>query len=88
MDSTVSGTVDIRGSATRSSLAYWKLEYRADAATAYTQLFRSDQPISDGALSLWSTKTVPNGVYWLQLTVADTTGNSSAPCQVRVTVAN
>ena len=87
-DSTVSGTVDIRGSATRPNLAYWKLEYRADAATAYTQLYRSDQPVNDGALSLWSTKTVPNGVYWLQLTVADTTGNSSVPCQVRVTVAN
>jgi len=88
MDSTVSGTVEIRGSAARPNLAYWKLEYRADAASAYTQLYRSDQPVNDGALSLWSTKTVPNGVYWLQLTVLDNTGNASAPCQVRVTVAN
>ncbi|MCI0474921.1 MAG: ABC transporter substrate-binding protein, partial [Anaerolineales bacterium] len=88
MDATVSGTVEIRGSAARPNLTYWKLEYRADAAPAYTQLYRSDQPISDGALSLWSTKTAPNGVYWLQLTVVDNTGNVSAPCQVRVTVAN
>ncbi|MEW5719824.1 MAG: ABC transporter substrate-binding protein, partial [Chloroflexota bacterium] len=87
-DSTVSGTVELRGSATRPNFAYWKLEYRADAATTYTQLYRSEQPVNDGALSLWSTKTAPNGVYWLQLTVVDTTGNASAPCQVRVTVAN
>jgi peptide/nickel transport system substrate-binding protein len=88
MDSAVAGTVDLRGSAARPNLAYWKLEYRADAASAYTQLFRSDQPVNDGGLSIWSTKTVPNGVYWLQLTVVDTAGSASAPCQVRVTVAN
>lgn len=88
MDGTVSGTVEIRGSTVRPNLAYWKLEYRADAASTYTQLYRSDQPINDGVLSLWSTRTAPNGVYWLQLTVVDNTGNASAPCQVRVTVAN
>jgi peptide/nickel transport system substrate-binding protein len=88
MDSAISGIVDIRGSAARTNFAYWKLEYRADAASTYTQLFRSDQTVNDGALSLWSTKTVPNGVYWLQLTVVDTTGNASQPCLVRVTVGN
>ncbi|MBM3131031.1 MAG: peptide ABC transporter substrate-binding protein [Chloroflexi bacterium] len=87
-DAAISGTVEIRGSATRPNLTFWKLEYRADAATTYTQLYRSDQPVADGALSLWSTRTLPNGVYWLQLTVADNTGNVSVPCQVRVTISN
>ncbi len=87
-ESKLTGLVEIRGSATRANMAYWKLEYRADGAQTYTQLFRSDLPASDQVLSLWSTKTVPNGIYWLQLTVVDTSGNFNSPCQVRVNVAN
>jgi peptide/nickel transport system substrate-binding protein len=88
MDSVVSGLIEIRGTATHPNMAYWKLEYRAETAPAYTQLYRSDQPITDQTLSLWSTKTVPNGIYWLQLTVVDNTGNFGTPCQIRVTIAN
>jgi hypothetical protein len=44
--------------------------------------------VTDSVLSLWSTKTVPNGIYWLQITVVDNTGNFGIPCQVRVNVAN
>ncbi len=88
MDSTISGLAEIRGTASRPNMSYWKLEYRPDAATSYTQLYRSETPISDTVLSLWSTKTVPNGVYWLQLSVVDNTGNFGTPCQIRVNVAN
>jgi len=88
MDGTVAGLIEIRGTAARPNMAYWKLEYRADAAAAYAQLYRSETPITDTVLSLWSTKTVPNGVYWLQLSVVDGTGNFGTPCQVRVNVAN
>ncbi|MDE3089654.1 MAG: peptide ABC transporter substrate-binding protein [Chloroflexota bacterium] len=87
-DSSVSGLIEIRGTASRPNLAYWKLEYRPDAASAYIQLYRSDAPVVDGVLSLWSTKTVANGVYGLQLTAVDTTGNFGSPCQIRVNVAN
>ena len=90
MDSTVSGLLDIRGTAARPNMAYWKLEYRSDAApaSAYVQLYRSETPVTDNDLSLWSTKTVPNGVYWLQLSVVDNTGNFGTPCQIRVKVSN
>ncbi len=88
MDSTVSGLIEIRGTAARPNLSYWKLDYRPNAATAYAQLYRSDTPVTDNALSLWSTKTVPNGLYWLQLTVVDSTGNFGTPCQIRVNIAN
>lgn len=87
-DETISGTIEIRGTAARPNLAYWKLEYRADAASTYTQLFRSEQTVTDGVLSIWTTRTQPNGVYWLQLTVTDSAGNSSAPCLVRVNIGN
>jgi peptide/nickel transport system substrate-binding protein len=88
MDSTVSGLIEIRGTAQRPNMTYWKLEYRPDADPTYAQLYRSERALAEGVLSLWSTKTVPNGVYWLQLSVADNTGNLSAPCQIRVNVAN
>ncbi len=69
-------------------MSYWKLEYRPDANPYYSQLVRGDAAVTDGVLSLWATKTVPNGVYWLQLTVVDNTGNFGTPCQIRVNVAN
>ncbi len=88
MDGTISGLAEIRGTATFPNMSYWKLEYRPDANPAYTQLFRSEQPVTDGILSLWSTKTTANGVYWLQLTVVDDTGNYGPPCQIRIKIAN
>ncbi len=90
MDSTVSGLIEIRGTAAMPNLSYWKLEYRPDAtpAPAYVQLYRSETAVNGNVLSLWSTKTVSNGAYWLQLTVVDNTGNFGAPCQIRVKVAN
>lgn len=87
-DGTVSGLVEIRGTASRPNMTYWKLEYRPDNVQGYTQLYRSETPVTDSVLSLWSTKTVPNGIYWLQITVVDNTGNFGIPCQVRVNVAN
>ena len=90
MDATISGLAEIRGSAARPNLSYWKLEFRPDAApaSAYVQLYRSETPITATVLSLWSTKTVANGTYWLQLSVIDNTGNFGTPCQVRVNIAN
>jgi hypothetical protein len=90
MDSTISGLAEIRGSASRPNMAYWKLEYRPDAApaSAYVQLYRSETPITATVLSLWSTKTMANGTYWLQLSVVDNTGNFGTPCQIRVSIAN
>lgn len=90
MDGKISALAEIRGTASRPNMTYWKLEYRPDAtpASAYVQLYRSTTPITNDVLSLWSTKTVPNGVYWLQLSVVDNTGNFGTPCQIRVNVGN
>ncbi len=87
-DGTIAGLTEIRGTAGRANMSYWKLEYRPDSSASFVQLYRSEQPVADGAISLWSTKTVPNGVYWLQLTVVDNTGNFGSPCLIRVNIAN
>jgi hypothetical protein len=88
MDGKVSGIIEVRGTAARANMAYWKLEYRSEASQDYAPLIRSETPMTDSVLSLWATKTVPNGIYWLQLTSVDTTGNFGTPCQIRVNVAN
>lgn len=89
MDGTVSGLIEIRGTASHANMAYWKLEYRADTTPNFKELYRSELPIVDGVLSLWSTRTAgSNGVYWLQLTVVDNTGNFGSPCLVRVNIGN
>jgi hypothetical protein len=87
-ESNVSGIIEIRGDAGRPNMSYWKLEYRTDANPYFTQLVRSDTSVTDGVLSLWATKTVANGLYWLQLTVVDNTGNFGTPCLISVNVAN
>ncbi len=88
MDSTVRGMIEVRGSASRANLDYWKVEYRPNASTAFDVLARSEKPLIDGVLVRISTKTLPNGIYWLQLTVVGKDGNYGNPCQIRITVAN
>ncbi len=88
MDSTVSGLIEIRGTATRPDMQYWKVEYRADTSTNYTGLNNSDKAVTDGVLARWSTKTVPNGVYHIRLVLVQKDGNFGTPCEIRVTISN
>ncbi len=88
MDSTVSGIIEIRGTATRSDMDYWKVEYRPESRTNYDILNRSDKAVTDGVLARWSTKTTPNGVYFVRLVIVQKDGNFATPCEFRLTVAN
>ena len=88
MDSVVSGLIEIHGTATRPDMDYWKVESRADTNTNYDVLNRSDKAMTDGVLARWSTKTVPNGVYFVRLVIVQKDGNFPTPCEIRVTVSN
>lgn len=88
MDSTVSGLLEIRGTATRPDMQYWKVEYRTDTNTNYDMLNRSDTTVTDGVLARWSTKTVPNGVYFVRLVIVQKNGNFATPCEIRLTISN
>lgn len=88
MDSTVSGLIEIRGTATRTDMDYWKVEYRPEARANYDFLNRSDKAVTDGVLARWSTKTVPNGVYFVRLVIVQKDGNFPSPCEIRVTASN
>ncbi|MEW5720471.1 MAG: hypothetical protein AB1817_17740 [Chloroflexota bacterium] len=88
MDSQVADIVEVRGVATHPILLYWKVEYRTDGSTNYAMLGNGDAPVTNDILARLSTKTLPNGVYWLRLTVVQKDGNYAVPCEIRITIAN
>ena len=85
---TVSGMIEIKGTATDPNMEYWKLEYRPEANTAYDQLNKSDKGITDDVLARLSTKTIANGVYFVRLVIVKKDGNFPTPCEFRVRVQN
>ena len=88
MDSQISDIVEIRGTATHPVMLYWKVEYRTDGNTNYAMLSNGDAPVTNDVLARLSTKTLPNGVYWLRVSVIQKDGNYAAPCEIRITIAN
>lgn len=73
---TVSGVVEIRGSARHSSSHWWyNVSYspgpQETATTQWVQLVFVENmpPVDNGTLAIWDTTTVPNGVYVIALTV-------------------
>ena len=88
MDSSVSGLIEIRGTATRPDMQYWKVEYRTETDTTYTALNNSTTAVTDGVLARWSTKTVPNGTYFVRLVIVLKDGNFATPCEIRIRIAN
>ena len=88
MNGTVSGLLEIRGTATQPDMQYWKVEFRTDTATTYSALNNTTTAVTDGVLARWSTKTVPNGAYFVRLVIVQKDGNFAAPCEIRITVSN
>ena len=87
-ESTVSGLIEIRGTATKPDMQYWKVEYRADTSATYVALDRSEKAVTDSVLARLSTKTLPNGVYWIRLVIVQKDGNFGTPCELRLIFSN
>ncbi len=88
---TVSGAVDIAGTATSPAFAYYKVEYSVDGDTWLPvdgDAYMHDEPVTEGDLATWDTTAVNNGRYWLRAVVVDNTGNYVASEPVAVTVDN
>jgi hypothetical protein len=88
MNSTVSGLLEVRGTATQADMQYWKVEFRAETVTTYETLNTTTIAVTDGILARWSTKTVPNGVYFVRLVLVQKDGNFTTPCEIRITISN
>ncbi len=87
---TLSGAVTIRGTANHPQFQFYKVEYglgeNPDSWHSIGDTVHS--AVTNGTLISFDTRSLPNGVYWLKLTVVDITGNFPPPHRVRVTIEN
>jgi hypothetical protein len=87
----VSGEVEIAGTATSPAFDYYKVEYSVDGETWYPvdgDDYRHGTAVTADALATWDTTLFANGSYWLRAVVVDNTGNYVASEPIAVTVAN
>ncbi|MGQ9555566.1 MAG: hypothetical protein ACUVWR_15810 [Anaerolineae bacterium] len=87
---TVSGSVDIVGTATANAFSWYKVEYSADGSNwvSVDTDYQHKTAMNLGTLATWDTTAVANGAFWLRAVVVDNTGNWVASNPVQVTVAN
>jgi hypothetical protein len=87
---TVSGTVDITGTAQSNNFNYYKVEYSLDGENwiSVVEDYAFKTQVADGVLASWDTTAVDNAAYFLRAVVVDNTGNFVASESVQVTVAN
>jgi murein DD-endopeptidase MepM/ murein hydrolase activator NlpD len=79
------GVFTVTGTATLPNFSFYKLEVRPDNGSIWNNFANSTQPVMEGVLGTLDTGLFPPGLYWLQLTVVDITGNFPiTPCAVRV----
>jgi hypothetical protein len=90
MGAVVSGSVDVMGTANHGSFQFYKVEFSQGEVPSAWHVVHDIQraPVIGGRLISFDSRAVPNGVYWLQLTVVDATGNFPPPCRVRIIVQN
>ena len=86
----MSGVVIIHGTATHGRFQFYKVEIgRGEEPTAWHVVSDiHEAPVINGVLDEFETTAVPDGVYCLQLTVVDQTGNFPPPCRVRLIIQN
>lgn len=87
---TVSGMVNVIGSATHDGFQYYKVEYApgAGASSGFQYLGGGNSPVVNAILASFDSSSLGNGDWTLQLIVVDQTGNYPPPCHVTIHVQN
>ncbi len=87
---TVSGEVEIMGTATSPAFSYYKVEYSVDGSAWVTvdEDWQHEAAVTNDALASWDVTGIKNGAYWLRAVVVDNTGNYVASDPIKVTVDN
>lgn len=88
----ISGVYQMVGTATHINFGYYKVEYAQGAGITdegeFAFLAEGNQQVVEGALIVFDTAELDNGLYTLKLTVVDQTGNFPPPCSVTVSIQN
>jgi hypothetical protein len=90
MNAQVAGVIAINGTANDARFQFYKLEYAQGEQPGAWHVINSTHKnsVASGVLEQLNTAALPNGVYWLQLTVVNESGNFTTPCRVRIVVRN
>lgn len=72
---TISGKVDIVGTAAGSNFGYYKVEFKSMSQWVLTDgIAQHTTAVTNGKLVTWDTTTIPDGTYDVRLLVTDQTG--------------
>jgi hypothetical protein len=83
----LSGIIEISGTAEIPNFAFYKYEYISRTAGAVWRAIQAGTTtVRDGLLGTWDTRLVLPGEYALRLVVTDTAGNAPQPCVILVRV--
>lgn len=85
---TVSGVIQVVGTATHENFQFYKVEFApgADASVGFVWLGGGSSPVQNGVLTSVDTGALGRGTWTLRLVVVDATGNFPAPCAVTINV--
>lgn len=83
-NASLSGVVNIIGTAIDDDFDYYKIEVRPNFSSVYNFYGRYETPVVNGVLGTLNTELFDNGLHWLRLTVVDNTGNYPSPCAIPV----
>lgn len=86
----VAQQVEVRGRAVHEAFSAYVVEFAAGALpdAGYTESFRSERPVEDGAIGTFVLTALPNGTYTLSLRVETSSGEAPPPCRVSIQVRN
>jgi hypothetical protein len=85
---TVSGVIQLVGTANIPDFWYYKFEFRGSGFGDWTFIQQFETPINGGILGSWDTRSVPSGDYEFRLVVVEKSGNYPEPCVLQLTIQN
>lgn len=85
---TVSGTVEIMGTANVPNFGFFKYEVAPRGSQNWATISAGRDPKINEVLGTWNTSSLTNGDYFLRLVITDNVGVSLEPCVIAVGVAN
>ncbi|HEU4746618.1 MAG TPA: hypothetical protein VFS61_15365 [Anaerolineales bacterium] len=85
---TVSGTVEIMGTANVPNFGFFKYEVAPRGSQNWATISAGRDPKVNEVLGTWNTSSITNGDYFLRLVITDNAGISLEPCVIAVGVAN
>jgi hypothetical protein len=84
---TLSGVVEVEGTANIENFAFYKLEYVSLVPGAvWRAVWAGTAPVVEDSLGTWDTSLVIPGDYAFRLVVTDSAGNAPLPCTAQIRV--